>query len=315
MNIIFMGTPDFAVPILEMLVDSDYPVRAVISQPDRPKGRKRILTPPPVKQAAERLGLPVLQPEKIRSKESIEELRQYEPDLIITAAYGQLVPKAILDMPRFGCINVHASLLPKYRGGAPIQHAIIRGEQVTGVTIMYMAEGLDTGDMIRKVEVPISDEDTSGTLFAKLSEAGTRLLQETLPDLLAGRIEAEPQDDSQAVLAPNLRREDERIDWSRPARDIYNQIRGLHPMPGAFTTLQGKVLKVWEALKPDGEVTGRYPAKQEPGMILEMAPQGILVAAGEGAIWLTIVQPAGKKAMEAGQFGRSAQLPAGTKLE
>lgn len=315
LNIIFMGTPDFAVPILEMLVEEKYEVKAVVSQPDRPKGRKRVLTPPPVKEAAERLGLPVLQPEKIRSADSIEAIRQYEPDLIVTAAYGQLVPKTLLDMPRLGCINVHASLLPKYRGGAPIQHAIIRGEDVTGVTIMYMAEGLDTGDMISKVEVPILDEDTSGTLFSKLSKAGTELLKQTLPELIADKLQAVPQDDSQAILAPNLRREDERIDWSRSARDIYNQIRGLNPMPGAFTLLDGKVLKVWQASLDDSTAALDKAASVTPGTTLDVTSEGIQVAAGKGTIWLKVIQPAGKKAMEAGPYGRSTGWPSGTKLD
>ncbi|WP_010269789.1 methionyl-tRNA formyltransferase [Paenibacillus senegalensis] len=315
MNIVFMGTPDFAVPILEMLVDNGYPVKAVVSQPDRPKGRKRVLTPPPVKEAAQRLGIPVLQPEKIREEDAIEAIRHYEPDLIITAAYGQLVPKKLLFMPRLGCINVHASLLPKYRGGAPIQHAIIRGESVTGVTIMYMAEGLDTGDMISKAEVPILDEDTSGTLFSKLSQAGAELLKQTLPDLLAGKVQAVPQDDSQATLAPNLRREDERIDWSRTARDIYNQIRGLNPMPGAFTLLDGKVLKVWEASLDDSKAAVDKASSAAPGTILTVSAEGIQVAAGEGALWLKIIQPAGKKAMDAGPYGRSAQWQPGAKLD
>ncbi|GIP32952.1 methionyl-tRNA formyltransferase [Paenibacillus sp. J2TS4] len=322
MNIVFMGTPDFAVPSLEMLLDNHYPVKAVVTQPDRPKGRKRTLTPPPVKQAAELRGLPVLQPERIRREEAVEQIRQLEPDLIVTAAYGQLVPKSILELPRYGCINVHASLLPKYRGGAPIQHAILRGEKVTGVTIMYMAEGLDTGDMISRVEVPITDDDTAGTLFDKLSLAGAELLKRTLPDLLAGKVQAVPQDHEQATLAPNIRREDERIDWSRPANELYNQIRGLNPMPGAFTTWNGQVLKIWASRKPEGAgpgaalggIAGERDHAAAPGTVLKALPEGLEVATGQGSLWLTVIQPAGKKAMDVAQVLRGTNLPEGTIL-
>ncbi|SHE11630.1 methionyl-tRNA formyltransferase [Chlamydia abortus] len=313
MNIVFMGTPDFAVPSLKMLLENNYPVKAVVTQPDRPKGRKRVLTAPPVKEVALAHGLPVLQPERIRAAEAVGQIRDLEPDLIVTAAYGQIVPKSLLELPRHGCINVHASLLPKYRGGAPIQHAILRGEKVTGVTIMYMAEGLDTGDMISRVEVPIEDEDTAGTLFDKLSLAGADLLKRTLPDLLAGRIQAVPQDHGQATLAPNIRREDERIDWSRPAAELYNQIRGLNPMPGAFTTWNGEVLKIWASRKPVSDVQKKQSAAA-PGTILQALPEGIEVATGQGSLWLTVIQPAGKKAMEVAQVLRGTHLPPGTVL-
>ncbi|WP_313641272.1 methionyl-tRNA formyltransferase, partial [Paenibacillus sp.] len=196
MKIVFMGTPAFAVPSLQMLMDEGYEVVAVVTQPDRPQGRKKILAPSPVKEAALSLGLPVLQPERMRKPEAVAELAEYEPDLIVTAAYGQILPKAVLDLPRNGCVNVHGSLLPKYRGGAPIQRSIINGEKVTGVTLMYMAEGLDTGDMISRVEVAIEDEDTSGTLFEKVSLAGRDLLKSEMPRLVSGRVQATPQDDS-----------------------------------------------------------------------------------------------------------------------
>lgn len=319
MNIIFMGTPDFAVPSLRLLLEEGYNVTTVVTQPDRPKGRKRVLTPPPVKVEAEKQGIPVLQPEKLRQADSVELLRQLKPDLIVTAAYGQILPKAVLDLPQYGCINIHASLLPKYRGGAPIHHAVIRGEAVTGVTIMYMAVGLDTGDMISKVELPIEDTDTTGSLFEKLSIAGADLLKRTLPDLLAGRIQAVVQNEADAIYSPNIRREDELIDWSRSAAQLWNQVRGLNPFPGAYTLWNGEVMKVWASANPKSsseprsrsfsEVSGDAPA---PGTVLGSSEQGIEVMTGEGTLWLTEIQPSGKKAMPVSEFVRGVQIPAGT---
>lgn len=311
MNVVFMGTPDFAVPSLRTLLDEGYNVVAVITQPDRPKGRKRELTPTPVKAEALKHGIPVLQPLKLRDPASVEEIRGYGPDLIVTAAYGQILPKSVLTMPRHGCINVHGSLLPKYRGGAPIQHAIMKGEPVTGVTIMYMAEGLDTGDMISRVEVPIADEDTSGTIFDKMSLAGAELLRRTLPDLLAGRIEAVPQNDAEATYASNISRDDERIDWSKRSLELFNQIRGLNPMPGAFTLLNGEVFKVWASRKP---ATSPARTSAAPGTVLQMTDDGLEVQTGDGSLWLTHVQPAGKKAMSVSDLKRGAPIPPGTVL-
>ncbi|MDF2723561.1 MAG: methionyl-tRNA formyltransferase, partial [Paenibacillus sp.] len=242
---------------------------SLVTQPDRPKGRKRELAPTPVKAEALREGIPVMQPIKLRDPAAVEAIRQLQPDLIVTAAYGQILPKSLLEIPKHRCINVHGSLLPRYRGGAPIQHAIMNGEPVTGVTIMYMAEGLDTGDMISRVEVPITDEDTSGTIFDKLSVAGADLLRRTLPDLLAGRIEAVAQNDAEATYAKNISRDDERIDWSRPSLALFNQIRALAPMPGAFTTLNGEVFKVWASVKPDAGKVQDDSAVQ-PGTVLNM---------------------------------------------
>lgn len=331
MNVVFMGTPDFAVPSLTMLLDEGYRLVAVVTQPDRPKGRKRELTPPPVKAEALKRGLPVLQPVKLRDPASVEQIRAFAPDLIVTAAYGQILPKSVLSLPRCGCINVHGSLLPKYRGGAPIQHAIMNGEAVTGVTIMYMAEGLDTGDMISKVEVPIEDEDTAGTIFAKMSTAGAELLRATLPDLLAGRIEAVPQVESEATYAPNITRENERIDWSKSSLALFNQIRGLNPMPGAFTLLNGDIFKVWASRKPAPSGAARAGAASSgasaasargaddrsavrPGTVLQMTDDGLEVKTGDGTLWLTHVQPAGKKAMSVSELKRGASIPAGTVL-
>ncbi|WP_442604416.1 methionyl-tRNA formyltransferase [Paenibacillus sp. KN14-4R] len=304
MRIVFMGTPDFSVPSLNALIEEGYNVVAVVTQPDRPKGRKRVLTPPPVKVAAEAHGIPVFQPERLRKPEAVEVMRGFAPDLIVTAAYGQILPKSVLDMPQHGCINVHASLLPKYRGGAPIHHSIMNGDGVTGVTIMYMEEGLDTGDMISKVELPILDEDTTGTMFEKLSIAGSELLRQTLPDLITGRIEAVPQQADQATYSPNINRADELIDWSKPARGVFNQIRGLNPFPGAFTLWNGEIFKVWASELPQ-HVKGAVNAV--PGTVLQTDDQGIYVQTGDGAIILKQVQPAGKKAMDAAQFARGNQ--------
>ncbi|WP_433946275.1 methionyl-tRNA formyltransferase [Paenibacillus sp. SN-8-1] len=309
MNIVFMGTPDFAVPSLETLLTEGYNVVAVVTQPDRPQGRKKVLTPTPVKEAALRHGLPVLQPQRMRSPEAVEELAAYKPDVIVTAAYGQILPKAVLDLPQYGCLNVHGSLLPKYRGGAPIQRSIINGEKETGITLMYMAEGLDTGDMIAKSVVPIEDEDTSGTLFKKLSLAGAALLKEQLPLVIEGRAGRIPQNEEESTYAKNLTREDERITWSDSSRAIYNRVRGLVPFAGGFTLWNGEVFKVWEVAQPrDGALTG---GNQAPGTVLDFTDQGIEVKTGDGSVILTKVQPAGKKAMEAAEFLRGGVLKKG----
>jgi methionyl-tRNA formyltransferase len=316
MRIVFMGTPDFAVPSLRSLLDGGWNVVAAVTQPDRPKGRKRELTPPPVKAFALERGLPVLQPERMRAAEAVEAVAALKPDLIVTAAYGQILPKAVLDLPRLGCVNVHGSLLPRYRGGAPIQRSIIDGESVTGVTLMYMAEGLDTGDMIARVEVPITDEDTAGTMFEKLSAAGAELLLEWLPRLADGTAPRVPQDDALATYAPNLTRDDERLHWERTSRELFNRTRGLYPMAGAFTYLAGEVFKVWGVKAPEA---GDFDLRPEwraaaPGTVLDTGPFGIRVRTGDGSVVLTEVQPAGKKAMSAAEYARGARLPLGTVL-
>lgn len=310
MKIVFMGTPAFAVPSLQMLIDEGYEVVAVVTQPDRPQGRKKILAPSPVKEAAVSLGIPVLQPERMRKPEAVAELAAYEPDLIVTAAYGQILPKAVLELPKNGCVNVHGSLLPKYRGGAPIQRSIINGERVTGVTLMYMAEGLDTGDMISRIEVSIENEDTSGTLFDKVSLAGRDLLKSEMPRLVNGRVQATVQDDSQATYAPNLSREDERIVWDADSRDTYNRIRGLVPFSGAFTIWNGETFKVWSSTIPAQDKVN----SSAPGTVLSVSEQGIEVRTGNGSILLTTVQPAGKKAMSAADFSRGGVMKPGTVL-
>lgn len=312
MNIVFMGTPAFAVPSLDMLVAEGYNIVAVVTQPDRPQGRKKVLTPTPVKEAALRHGIPVLQPERLRKPEAVEELSKYKPDMIVTAAYGQILPKSVLDMPPLGCLNVHGSLLPKYRGGAPIQRSIINGEKVTGITLMYMAEGIDTGDMIARVEVPIQDDDTAGTMFEKLSIAGAALLKEQLPRLTESKVQAEPQNDEESTYAPNLTREDEKIDWRRTSQEIYNQIRGLVPFSGGFTLWNGEVFKVWSAANPAN--TGSASSQAAPGTVLELTETGVVVKTGDGSLTLLTVQPSGKKAMDASQFVRGTSMTAGTVL-
>jgi len=291
MRIVFMGTPEFSVKVLDSLVANDYEVVGVVTQPDRPVGRKRVLTPTPVKIAAQSYGIPLFQPEKI--KEDYEQVLMWEPDMIITAAFGQIIPKILLDAPKHGCINVHASLLPKYRGGAPIHQAIMDGNAETGVTIMYMDVAMDTGDMISKVAVPIEDEDHTGSMFQKLSHAGAKLLIETLPKLLAGELVPEKQVDSEATFAWNIKREQELIDWNKPAKDVYNQVRGLHPWPVAFTELEGTAVKVWWGTPV------KTSTMEAPGTIIDLNKDGIFVACGQGTVFkIQDLQVSGKKRME-----------------
>ncbi|BAU27537.1 methionyl-tRNA formyltransferase [Aneurinibacillus soli] len=306
MRIVFMGTPDFAVPCLQKLVQNGYEVVAVVTQPDRPKGRKKQLAAPPVKEAAIELGLPVLQPEKLKVS-GVTDILAYEPDLIVTAAFGQILPKEVLDYPKHGCINVHASLLPNYRGGAPIHKSIIDGQPETGVTIMYMVEKLDAGDMLSQVRVPITDEDNVGTMHDKLSAAGSDLLLDTIPKLLGGEITPEPQDESNVTFAWNITREDEKLDWAKSARALFNQVRGLNPWPVAYTTLNDQVMKVWNS-----QVLTEKSAVQTPGAVLSVSADGIDVQTGDGVLRLIEIQPAGKKAMKVSDYVRgSAVVEAG----
>lgn len=298
-RIVFMGTPDFSVPILKQLLMENYNVVGVVTQPDRPVGRKRIITPPPVKIEALKHNIPVFQPEKLRDESSLQEILQLQPDLIITAAYGQILPKKLLDVPKFGCINVHASLLPELRGGAPIHYAIIQGKDKTGITIMYMAEKLDAGDILTQTVVSIDERDTVGTLHDKLSAAGAKLLSETLPKLLKGEIIPIKQNDEEATFASNIKHEQEKIDWNKSGEEIYNQIRGLNPWPVAFTMLEGKTVKIWWGEKVPLSV------KDIPGKIVSIEKDGFVVATGNTtAIKITELQPAGKKRMTAEQFLR-----------
>jgi methionyl-tRNA formyltransferase len=300
-KIVFMGTPDFSVPCLEKLIVEGYTIAGVVTQPDRPKGRKRELTPPPVKVAALQHGIPVLQPEKLKASEAVEQILALAPDLIITAAYGQILPKKLIDYPKFGCINVHASLLPKYRGGAPIHQSIIDGEKETGVTIMYMVEKLDAGDILTQVRVPIEEQDTVGSLHDKLSEAGSKLLLETLPKLIDHKISPIPQAEGLVTYARNILRENERIDWMKSAREIYNQVRGLNPWPVAFTILDGEPFKVWWGGVVQEE--GKY---SDPGTVLNLSPEGIDIACGGGIFRMKEVQPSGKRKMSVEEYLRGA---------
>ncbi|ELK21716.1 MULTISPECIES: methionyl-tRNA formyltransferase [Anoxybacillus] len=309
MNIVFMGTPDFAVPILEQLIKDGYNVVGVVTQPDKPKGRKQQLTPPPVKVAAESYGIPVFQPTKIREKEQYEHVIALQPDLIVTAAFGQILPKPLLDAPTYGCINVHASLLPELRGGAPIHYAILQGKEKTGITIMYMVEKLDAGDILTQVEVPIDERDTVGTLHDKLSQAGARLLSETLPKLLRGDIMPIKQDDEQATFAYNIKPEQERIDWTKTGEDIYNHIRGMNPWPVAYTMYGEERWKIWWGEKVPAS------SQAKPGTIVAVEQDGIIVATGnETAIKITELQPAGKRKMSATDFLRGTTISIGTVL-
>lgn len=300
-KIIFMGTPDFSVPVLRRILSDGYEVIAVVTQPDRPVGRKKVMTAPPVKVEAEKHGIPVFQPEKIRQREELDPILALKPDLIVTAAFGQILPKELLEAPKFGCINVHASLLPELRGGAPIHYSLIQGKSVTGITIMYMAEKLDAGDILTSIEVPIEERDTVGTLHEKLSEAGSNLLSETLPRLLNGELTAVPQNELEATFAPNIKREQEKINWINTGEEIYNQIRGLNPWPVAYTELDGVVIKVWWGEKQHSEMN------VEPGTIISLEDDGIVVQTGnQTAIKITELQPSGKKKMSGEQFLRGS---------
>lgn len=292
-----MGTPDFSVPVLDMLVEEGYSIIGVVTQPDRPKGRKRVMTSPPVKVAAERLGLPVLQPEKVKDREQLQPILDLQPDLIVTAAFGQILPKQLLDAPKYGCINVHASLLPELRGGAPIHYSILQGKKETGITIMYMVEKLDAGDILTQSVVPIEERDNTGSLHDKLSVSGSELLKDTLPKLLNGEINPVKQNDSEATFAPNIKREQEKIDWTKSGEEIYNHIRGLHPWPVAFTHYEGKVMKIWWGEKIQST------SDADPGTVLYTDSDGPVVATGNStAIKLTDIQPAGKKRMTSAQY-------------
>lgn len=294
-NIIFMGTPDFSTTVLEMLI-AEHNVIAVVTQPDRPVGRKKKMTPPPVKEIAVKHGLPVYQPEKLTQSEELEQLIALESDLIVTAAFGQLLPEKLLEAPKIGAINVHASLLPKYRGGAPIHQAIIDGETKTGITIMYMAKKLDAGDIIAQRAIDIEQQDDVGTMHDKLSFLGADLLKETLPAIINGTNNRQPQDDSEATFASNISRDDEKIDWQQPAEAIYNHIRGLSPWPVAYTIMDDANMKLYAA----HIVTNK---KGKPGEIIETTKKAIIVGTGsQDAIALTDIQVAGKKRMLAANY-------------
>ncbi len=303
---VFMGTPEFACATLEGLLDFGVNLVGVFTQPDRPKGRGNRLTPPPVKLVAERHAIPVYQPQRLRRPEAVEQLRQLQPDLVVVVAYGQILPKDVLEIPRHGCINVHASLLPKYRGAAPINKAIVDGERETGITTMLMDEGLDTGDMLVKRALAIGPDETAGELHDRLAVLGRETMVETLKLLCAGELEPEKQDDTQSCYAPMLKKEDGLIDWSRPADELHNQVRGLSPWPGAFSALNGDVLKV--------AATRVVGASGEAGCILSASAEGVVVACGSGALSLGALQLPGKRMLPAADFLRGTTLAVGTRL-
>lgn len=309
MRIVFMGTPDFAVPSLEALLKSEHQVVGVVTQPDRPKGRGQEVVFSPVKAVCQREGIPVLQPLKMKDPTFLDALRQWTPDVIAVTAYGRILPPAILTLPPRGCINVHGSLLPKYRGAGPIQWAVIRGEQQTGITTMFMAEGMDTGDMLLQETVEIRADDTAGTLAPRLAEVGGRLLVETLRRLEAGTLTPQPQDDAQATMAPLLKKEDGVVDWTLPAAEIANRVRGLSPWPGAYTYVNGERWVLWHVAVGE-EVSGAAP-----GTVTKVSKDRVEVATGEGTIQLIDIQPSNSRRMTMAQYLAGHRLAEGLKLQ
>ncbi len=306
MRIVFMGTPDFAVSSLQALSEcGSYDIVGVVTQPDRPKGRGNKMLMTPVKEYALSRGYAVYQPQRVKTPEFIAELRAMRPDLIVVAAFGQLLNQEILSLPQYGCINVHASLLPKYRGAAPIQYAIINGEKESGVTIMQLDIGMDTGAMLGKTAVPIGENTTMGELQDELKSRGAELLLEVIEQIKNGTVKAEKQDDSQATYAKLLDRSMERVDWTKPALAVHNLIRGFNPTPGTFTTLPGgKSLKLWGS-----RLTARQAAGAAPGTVVEVGKRSFFVACGESVLEITELQPESKKRMPAQVFinGRGIQ--------
>lgn len=305
MRIVYMGTPDFAVPALEKLAQSpDYTVAAVFTQPDKPRGRKMVMTPPDVKVCAEKLGIPVFQPSSMRSEETYNSLKELNPDVIVVAAYGQILPKAVLDLPKFGCVNIHGSLLPKYRGAAPIQQSVLDGEKVTGVTTMLMDVGLDTGDILLKAETEIGENETAGELFDRLAVLGGELIVETLDKLKKGEITPQKQDESLATHTSKISKELCPIDFNKSAFEVHNKVRGLNPWPVAVTEIAGKTVKVYSSRVSD--MSGAA------GTILSLKP--FVVACGDKSVELIEIQPQGKKRMTAQAFLAGHKLNIGDKL-
>lgn len=312
MRVIFMGTPDFAVGALEALVEKGYDVAAVVTQPDKQKGRDRKVQFSPVKECALSHGLTVLQPTRVKAPEAVEELRKYEADIFVVAAFGQILSREILEMPRYGCINIHASLLPRYRGASPIQYAILNGDDVTGVTIMQMADGIDTGDILTMKAIPVERTDTGGSLFAKLSALGAELLIKTLPKIASGDIIPVKQQEEDAVYVRMLTKDMGKIDWEKDAIQLERLVRGMNPWPSAYCSLRGKSLKVWKAevigedLKEESVRTGLFKhseeKEREPGEVVSVTKDSIHVQTGKGRLVLEEVQLEGKKRMPVRDF-------------
>lgn len=310
MKIVFMGTPDFAVPSLEMLVSEGYEVVAAVTQPDKPKGRGNKLTAPPVKEFAIKNGIQVLQPAKIKTLEFVEQIRELQPDLLITAAYGKILSKELLEVPVLGCINVHGSLLPAYRGAAPINWAVINGEEKTGITTMFTDVGLDTGDMLLKRELDIGPDMTVGELHDKMAVLGAEVLRDTLLELKKGTLKRIPQDDSVSTYAPMMNKELGLIDWSKKASEIHNLVRGTDPWPGAYTLLEGNRMRVWKtALTKESA-----DSCQENGTILKVDDQGILVKGSDDNLLLLEVQFDSSRRMSVKEYIRGHEIKTGETL-
>lgn len=308
MKIIFMGTPEFSVGTLAAIVEAGHEVVLAVTQPDKPKGRGKEMQHTPVKEFALEHGIPVYQPEKVKRPECIEELKKYKADVCVVVAFGQILPKEILEMTPYGCVNVHASLLPKYRGAAPIQWAVINGETVSGVTTMQMDEGLDTGDMLEKIEIPLSPKITGGELHDLLAEAGAKLCVQTLLKMEKGELHPEKQGDATTAYARMLDKKLGQIDWNCSALSIERLIRGLNPWPSAYTTWRDKTMKIWEANVVDGQT------EQAPGTIVEVTKKYFLVQTGEGLLCVNALQIPGKKRMETDAFLRGYQVEEGEHL-
>lgn len=308
MRIIFMGTPEFAVPSLEALLASEDQVVGVVTQPDRPKGRGHDLASPPVKLVAQRAGIPFLQPLKIRTPDFLEALAAWKPDLIAVTAFGRILHAPILNLPPKGCVNVHGSLLPKYRGAAPVHWAVINGETETGITTMLMDEGMDTGPMLLQERIPILPDDTAGTLAPRLAEVGGRLLVETIRQLKAGTLAPCHQDHAQATLAPLLKKEDGMIDWTGSAQSIVNRVRGMSPWPGAYTFYGQERWSIWKA------VAVPEPAQAQRGTLVAVTKQSIRVATGNGVLEILEIQTANSKRMPVGQFLAGHRIDSGVRL-
>ncbi|MBC5662688.1 methionyl-tRNA formyltransferase [Coprococcus sp. NSJ-10] len=312
MNIIYMGTPEFAVKPLQAIVDAGHKVLACFTQPDKPKGRGKTLQPTPVKKKALSLDIPVYQPVKLREEENVQIIRDYQPDAIVVAAYGQILPESILNIPQYGCINIHASLLPKYRGAAPIEWTIINGETESGVTTMYMAKGLDTGDMIEKTVVPIADTDTGVTLHDKLADAGAELILSTLSKLENHTAIRTPQDDSLSCYASMLKKEMGELDFTKDAASLERLIRGLQPWPVAYTKMNRKTVRIYEASVCEQPEEALEDGTQiVPGMIVRVTKKNFTVACGNGALMIRKLQPEGKKPMDCAAFLAGNKLKTG----
>ena len=305
MNIIYMGTPDFAVPALEKLAKSNHTVQAVFTQPDKPRGRKMIMTPPDVKVCAETLGIPVYQPQSMRTEESLDIIKKYNPDVIVVAAYGQILPKAVLDAPKYGCVNIHGSLLPKYRGASPIQQSVLNGDKITGITTMLMDVGLDTGDILLTCETEIGENETSGELFDRLSQMGGDLILETLTALENGTVTPKKQDESLASHTSKIDKSLCPIDFTKTAQEVHNQVRGLCPWPVATAKICGKNVKIHSTRISDKNGVA--------GTIISVRP--LIIACSEKSVEIIELQPEGKKKMTAEAFTAGHKLETGDKAE